>query len=161
MANENTALENLTPDELASQCAKTMYESDWAAQALEMNIIEVREGYAKLSMVVRKDMSNGHAICHGGMIFTLADTAFAYSCNSYNKVTVAAGCNIEFVAPGKLGDTLIAEAKKVSLTGRSGIYDVTISDSGGQAIAHFRGKSRQIKGEIIPAETDSETTSEQ
>jgi acyl-CoA thioesterase len=117
-----------------------------------MKIIEVREGYAKLSMVVRKDMSNGHAICHGGMIFTLADTAFAYSCNSYNKVTVAAGCNIEYVAPGKLGDNLIAEAKKVSLTGRSGIYDVTISNSEGDAIAFFRGKSRQIKGEVIPSE---------
>lgn len=149
MAN---ALENLTPDQLASRCAESMFERDWTAQALDMKIIEVREGYAKLSMVVRKDMSNGHAICHGGMIFTLADTAFAYSCNSYNKVTVAAGCNIEYAAPGKLGDNLIAEAKKVSLTGRSGIYDVTISNSEGDAIAFFRGKSRQIKGEVIPSE---------
>ncbi|WP_036590690.1 hydroxyphenylacetyl-CoA thioesterase PaaI [Oceanospirillum maris] len=151
----NTSLDNLTPDELANRCAQKMYESDWAAQALEMTIIDVREGYAKLSMVVRKDMSNGHGICHGGMMFTLADTAFAYSCNSYNKVTVAAGCNIEFIAPGKLGDTLVAEAKKVSLAGRSGIYDVTISNSAGDPIAYFRGKSRQIKGEIISTEATS------
>lgn len=147
MADQNTLT---AANALAQQCAESMYQRDYAAIALEMKILEVRAGYARLSMVVRQDMSNGHGICHGGMIFSLADTAFAYACNSYNKVTVAAGCNIEYVAPGMLGDTLIAEAREVTVNGRSGIYDVAISNQDGQTIAFFRGKSRQIKGTVIP-----------
>ena len=142
----------MNPEELALACAKAMYARDHAALMLEMKIEEVQPGYAKLSMLVRQDMCNGHAICHGGMIFSLADTAFAYACNSYNQVTVAGGCNIEYIAPGHLDDTLYAEAKEVTVQGRNGIYDVTISNQDGKAIAFFRGKSRQIKGEVIPSE---------
>ncbi|OPX55597.1 acyl-CoA thioesterase [Oceanospirillum multiglobuliferum] len=135
---------------LAENCAHAMYQRDYAAIALEMKILEVDAGFARLSMVIRKDMSNGHGMCHGGMIFSLADTAFAYACNSYNTTTVAAGCNIEYIAPGMLGDTLIAEAREVTVSGRSGIYDVAIRNQDGKAIAFFRGKSRQIKGTVIP-----------
>lgn len=143
---------DMSPEVLARACAEAMYARDHAALMLEMKIEDVQPGYSKLSMKVRQDMCNGHAICHGGMIFTLADTAFAYACNSYNQVAVAAGCNIEYIAPGQLGDTLYAEAKEVTVQGRNGIYDVAISNQDGRTIAFFRGKSRQIKGEVIPSE---------
>ena len=94
-------------------------------------------------------MVNGHHICHGGLIFTLADTAFAYACNSYNLNTVASGCNIDFVAPGREGDTLQAEAVERALSGRTGVYDVTVRDSAGKTVALFRGKSYRISGEVI------------
>ena len=119
------------------------------AQALGIRIDSVGPGHAKLSMPVRGDMVNGHHICHGGLIFALADTAFAYACNAYNRNTVASGCNIDFVAPGKEGDTLQAEAVERALSGRTGVYDVTVRDSAGKAIAHFRGKSYRIAGEVI------------
>jgi acyl-CoA thioesterase len=100
-------------------------------------------------MTVRGDMVNGHHICHGGLIFTLADTAFAYACNAYNRNTVASGCNIDFVATGREGDTLQAEAVERTLSGRTGVYDVTVRDSAGNTIALFRGKSYRISGEVI------------
>ncbi|MBN9696321.1 MAG: hydroxyphenylacetyl-CoA thioesterase PaaI [Zoogloea sp.] len=126
-----------------------MWSRDRAANALGMRIDEVRQGYARLSMPVRGDMVNGHHICHGGLIFSLADTAFAYACNSYNKNTVASACNIDFLAPGKEGDTLSAEAVEMSASGRTGVYDVTVRDSAGKTIALFRGKSYRISGEVI------------
>jgi acyl-CoA thioesterase len=100
-------------------------------------------------MTVRPDMVNGHHICHGGMIFTLADTAFAYACNSYNKNTVASACNIDFLAPGKEGEVLEAEAQERSLSGRTGVYDVTVRTREGRVVALFRGKSYRINGEVI------------
>lgn len=137
------------PQALAEAVAKAMWSRDRAANALGMRIDQVRQGYARLSMPVRGDMVNGHHICHGGLIFSLADTAFAYACNSYNKNTVASACNIDFLAPGKEGDTLSAEAVEMSASGRTGVYDVTVRDSAGKTIALFRGKSYRISGEVI------------
>ena len=141
-----------SPDEaraLAEATTAAMWARDRAANALGMRILSVRPGYAKLAMPVRADMVNGHHICHGGMIFTLADTAFAYACNSYNKNTVASACHIDFLAPAKEGDTLEAEAIEQSQSGRTGVYDVTVRTFGGKTIALFRGKSYRIQGEVI------------
>lgn len=134
---------------LAEAVAEAMWSRDRAARALGMRLDNVAPGRATLSMPVRSDMVNGHHICHGGLIFTLADTAFAYACNAYNRNTVASGCNIDFVAPGKEGDTLQAEAVERSLSGRTGVYDVTVRDSAGRTVALFRGKSYRIAGEVI------------
>ena len=100
-------------------------------------------------MTVRQDMVNGHHICHGGLIFTLADSAFAYACNSYNKNTVASACHIDFLSPAKEGDILEAEAIEQSLSGRTGVYDVTVRTRNGKTVALFRGKSYRINGEVI------------
>lgn len=137
------------PDELASATARAMWERDKTAQALGMNIELVEAGRAVLSMKIRSDMVNGHHICHGGMIFTLADTAFAYACNSYNQNTVASACNIDFIAPAYEEDILEAEAVERSATGRTGVYDVTIQTCKGKIVALFRGKSHRIGGEVI------------
>ncbi len=145
----------MTPEQLAEACSASMHERDHAAQALGMEIVEVRPGYARLTMTVRKDMLNGHNMCHGGMIFALADTAFAHSCNTYNKVTVASGCNIEYAAPGFEGDLLTAEAVERTRSGRTGVYDITVTNQDGKELALFRGKSYQIKGSVLP-ESDSE-----
>ncbi len=134
---------------LAESVAEVMWARDRATNALGMKIEAVRPGYARISMTVRGDMVNGHHICHGGLIFTLADSAFAYACNSYNKNTVASACNIDFLAPGREGDTLDAEAVEQSQAGRTGVYDVTVRDSAGKTIALFRGKSYRISGEVI------------
>ncbi len=134
---------------LAEATAKAMWSRDRAANALGISILSVKPGYAKLAMPVRQDMVNGHSICHGGMIFSLADTAFAYSCNSYNQNTVASACHIDFLAPAKEGDILEAEAIEQSLSGRTGVYDVTVRIHGGKTIALFRGKSYRISGEVI------------
>lgn len=137
------------PQALAEAVAEAMWSRDRAAQALDMRIDSVGPGRAMLSMPVRGDMVNGHHICHGGLIFSLADTAFAYACNAYNRNTVASGCNIDFVAPGREGDTLQAEAVERSLSGRTGVYDVTVRDGAGNTVALFRGKSYRIAGEVI------------
>jgi acyl-CoA thioesterase len=128
-----------------------MWSRDHAAQALGMRIEAVAPGSANLSMAVRQDMVNGHAICHGGMIFSLADTAFAYACNSHNRNTVASACNIDFLAPALLGDTLQAQAVERSQSGRTGVYDVTVRSQSGKTIALMRGKSYRIHGEVIAA----------
>lgn len=137
------------PQALAEATAKSMYARDNAAQALGTKVLEVRPGYARLSMLVRSDMLNGHASCHGGFLFALADTAFAYACNSRNAVTVASGCSIDFLAPAMKNDMLTAEAVEQSLAGRTGVYDVTITNQDGKRLALFRGRSYRIKGEVI------------
>ena len=137
------------PQALADAVAQAMWARDAAPQALGMQLREVRPGYARLAMPVREDMLNGHRICHGGLIFSLADTAFAYACNSYNRNTVAAACHIDFLAPGLPGDTLEAEAVEQSLAGRTGVYDVTVRDGQGRSLALFRGKSYRIVGEPL------------
>ena len=138
---------------LAEATAEAMWSRDRAAQALGMKIVRVQPGASLLTMLVRGDMVNGHHICHGGMIFSLADTAFAYACNSYNKNTVASACHIDFLAPAKEGETLEAEAIEQSAAGRTGVYDVTVRTIGGKTsgktIALFRGKSYRINGEVI------------
>ena len=141
----------MTPQELAEASAKAMYESDACTRALGIELIEVRPGYARLQMNVRPDFLNGHAICHGGLMFTLADSAFAFACNSYNISTVASGCSIEFLRPVQGGDRLTAEAVEQTLSGRTGIYDIRVTNREGEPVAMFRGKSAQIKGTVIPA----------
>jgi phenylacetic acid degradation protein PaaD len=142
------------PQTVAERSAAAMWAGDAASQALGMVLDEVRPGYARISMQVRDDMVNGHSICHGGLVFALADSAFAFACNSYNRVAVAQACDIVFVAPARLGDVLVAEAVERSRFGRNGIYDVTViagagggSGSGG-LVAEFRGRSRQIAGTL-------------
>ncbi len=134
---------------LAEATAEAMWSRDRAAQALGMKIVRVQPGAALLTMLVRGDMVNGHHICHGGMIFSLADTAFAYACNSYNKNTVASACHIDFLAPAKEGETLEAEAVERSASGRTGVYDITVRTTSGKTVALFRGKSYRINGEVI------------
>jgi acyl-CoA thioesterase len=149
MADTAPALSPAQALQLAQDAAQAMWQRDHAAQALGMAIAEVAPGTARLTMPVRQDMVNGHAICHGGMLFTLADTAFAYACNSYNRNTVASACNIDFLAPAHLGDSLVAQAQERSQSGRTGVYDVTVSTAAGKTVALFRGKSYRIQGEVI------------
>ena len=141
--------------QLAQDAAKAMWSRDHVAQAMQMALAEVRPGYARLTMAIRQDMVNGHAICHGGMVFTLADTAFAYACNSYNLNTVASACHIDFLAPSHLGETLVAEAVERAQGGRTGVYDVTVSTGAGKTVALFRGKSARIKGEVTASFTQA------
>ena len=139
--------------QLAEASAAAMWAGDRAAQALAMRIEAVAPGTASLSMAVREDMVNGHRICHGGFIFTLADTAFAYACNSQNYSAVAAGARIEFLAPGHLGDRLVAAARQVVQGGRTGVYDVVVSNQEGKQLALFRGNSHRIGGALVDART--------
>jgi acyl-CoA thioesterase len=126
-----------------------MFARDHTARALNITIANIGLGSATLTMQVREDMVNGHDICHGGMMATLCDTAFAYACNSYNLNTVASGFSIEFLAPAKRGDMLVAMAVEQVLSGRSGVYDVKLTNQNGDVIALFRGKSARIRGEIV------------
>jgi len=134
---------------IAERVAEVMYQEDHAAQALGITVDEVGPGYARLSMTVGPDMINGHDICHGGMTFALADTAFAYACNSYNEATVAAGCSIEFLAPAHKGDRLTAEARETAKRGRHGIYDMTVTDQNGNVVAVMRGKSAGLRRPVF------------
>lgn len=142
----------LSPDDLARACAEAMWEGDDASSGLGMEIVEIGPGRATIAMTVRPDMVNGQRIAHGGFIFTLADSAFAFACNSHNDRAVAAQGNITFVRPGKLGDKLVAKAREISRSGRSGIYDVQVT-AGDVVIAEFRGHSRTIPGTWLPAES--------
>jgi acyl-CoA thioesterase len=135
--------------ELAQACAAKMWEGDQVRRALGITLVSVGPGAATVRMEVRQDMLNSHEMCHGGMIFTLADTAFAYACNSYDASAVAQNCSVSFVAPGKLGDVLTATGREVSRVGRSGIYDISVMRQDGRVIAEFRGLSRTIGGSIL------------
>ena len=139
----------LSPDDLARACADAMWQDDDASKCLGMEIRQIKPGEATLTMTVQPHMVNGQGIAHGGFIFLLADSAFAFACNSHNERAVAAQCNISFIRPGKLGDRLIATAREISRTGRSGIYDVrvTVDDS---PIAELRGHSRTVGGAWVP-----------
>jgi acyl-CoA thioesterase len=149
MTEVNTEASAQEAQALAEATASAMWARDRTAQGLEMRILNVRPGYSRVTMQVRSDMVNGHHICHGGMIFTLADTAFAYACNSHNLNTVASACNIDFLAPARENETLEAEAIERARAGRTGVYDVTVRTSGGKTVALFRGKSYRIQGEVI------------
>jgi acyl-CoA thioesterase len=145
-----------TPQKIAEAAAAAMWAQDQASQALGMEIVSVGPGRATLRMTVRPDMCNGVRTCHGGMIFTLADSAFAFACNSHNKVTVANNCNVSFVAAAREGDVLTAAAVEQHRGGRSGVTDVTVSAGDGRLIAVFRGHSTQIKGELVPGLTGTD-----
>ena len=145
----------LSAQDLARACAEAMWKEDDASKSLGMEIVGIRPGEATLAMTVQPHMVNGQRIAHGGFIFTLADSAFAFACNSHNARAVAAQGNITFIRPGKLGDRLVATAREISRSGRSGIYDVRVT-AGDVVIAEFRGHSRVVGGAWLPAaETDS------
>ena len=135
----------------ARKVGEAMFSVDNASKDfMQMELVTCEPGRAVMRMEVREPMLNGHKICHGGLIFTLADSTFAFACNSHNKVAVAAGCSIEFLKPGQLGDVLTCEGREQTLQGRHGIYDMKVSNQRGEVIAMFRGKSAQIQGTVIP-----------
>ena len=145
----------MTPQQTAELVRDGMFARDRAAQSLAMRITHIAPGEATIEMAVRDDMLNGFDTCHGGFITTLGDTAFAYACNTRNELTVASGLSVDFVAPGRPGDVLVAEAKELSQAGRTGMYDVTIRNRQGQLIALFRGKSYSMKGKpTVPDASD-------
>ncbi|MFZ5964220.1 hydroxyphenylacetyl-CoA thioesterase PaaI [Thalassococcus sp. BH17M4-6] len=134
----------MSPQDLAEACANEMWTSDSASQRLGMTLRHIAPGEATLGMELTSDMTNGHGNAHGGYLFTLADSAFAFACNTYNAVTVAQHCSVTYITPGTLGDSLTATAREVSRKGRSGIYDVTVTREDGTVIAEFRGHSRSL-----------------
>ncbi len=144
----------LDAQQLAEACAKAMWAEDNASQGLGMRIDRVGPGEAVLSMPIREDMTNGHGNCHGGFIFTLADSAFAFACNAYDQRTVAQHCAVSFIRPGKRGERLSAHAKERDRTGRSGIYDVTVTNEAGETVAEFRGHSREVPGTLLGQNKD-------
>jgi len=139
----------LNEQAIAERVAEVMYRDDIAAQHLGIRIEEVGPGYSKLTMTVGPEMINGHDICHGGMTFSLADTAFAYACNSRNEATVAAGCSIEFLAPAMKGAKLTAVARETAKRGRQGVYDMTVTDDDGNVIAVMRGKAASLRRPVF------------
>lgn len=137
-------------DALARACAERMWAEDRSGRFLGFRVESVGPGAATLSFEVAETMVNGHGLCHGGFIFTLADSAFAFACNSRNAKAVAQHCSITFLAPAQLGDRLTAVAEERRLNGRSGLYDATVRNQRGEAIAEFRGHSRTIPGTFFP-----------
>ncbi len=139
----------MTDTEIAQQCYESMWRDDQASRDLGMTVAVTEPGSAWAEFEIRENMVNGHGLCHGGYIFTLADSAFAFACNTYNRVTVAAGASIEFVRPARLGDKLVATAKELSRGGRTGIYDVTVSNQDSEVVAIFRGRSYSTREPVI------------
>ncbi|MGN6686856.1 MAG: hydroxyphenylacetyl-CoA thioesterase PaaI [Actinomycetales bacterium] len=147
---ERIPSERIPPERLATLAAEAMWDGDAASKALGMSLDAVTPGGAQLRMTVRPDMLNGVGTCHGGIVFSLADSAFAFACNSGNEVTVAAGCDISFLLPARLGDVLVATAVQRHRSGRNGITDVTVRrEADGQVVAEFRGRSRTLGGHLI------------
>lgn len=137
---------------LAQECANAMYKDDLAAQHLGIALLKTESGQASMRMHIKAHMLNGHGTCHGGYIFTLADTCFAFACNTYNQRTVAQHCSITYLAPAFENDELTAHAREITRQGRSGLYDVIILNQDGKHIAEFRGHARTIKGTLLPTE---------
>ena len=135
---------HVTPDQIAQKCATLMMARDAASQGIGARVEAIGPGRAVMSMQVLAHMLNGHSICHGGYIFTLADSAFAFACNSYNKVALAQQNQITYLSPGRAGERLTAVAEEVSRAGRSGVYDVMVTGEDGRAVATFRGLSRTL-----------------
>ncbi|MDH4052987.1 MAG: hydroxyphenylacetyl-CoA thioesterase PaaI [Rubrivivax sp.] len=139
----------LSPQQVAERVRDAMLADDRASRALGMQVLEVGPGRAVLQMTVRDDMLNGHDICHGGLIATLADSAFAFACNAYNELTVASGFAIDLLAPGRGGDVLTASCHEVHKAGRSGVYDAEVVNQRGERVAAFRGRSHTVKGKPV------------
>ena len=137
-----------TAQQLAEAAAAAMHTRDRASLALGMKLLQVGPGMASMQMAVREDMANVHNTCHGGLIFTLADSTFAYACNSHNKNAVAVTCMIEYMRPAYVGDLLTASGREQGLEGRNGVYDIRVENDKGELVALFRGKSTQVKGEV-------------
>ncbi len=143
----------MSPHDLAARVGEAMFAADRASKdTMGMELVSCTPGRASMRMRVDGRHLNGHAICHGGFIFTLADSTFAFACNSHNKSAVAAGCSIEFLKPGRLGDMLTCEGVEQVLQGRHGIYDMKVTNQDGDVIAMFRGKSAVIPGTVVPPE---------
>ena len=140
------------PQSIAEACAEVLWKNDSASQKLGITIIGIAPGSETLTMTVTKDMTNGHGTCHGGYLFTLADSAFAFACNTYDQCCVAQHCSISYLTPGYIGDKLTATATEVSRRGRSGIYDIRINNQKQETVAEFRGHSRTIKGTLLSVE---------
>lgn len=136
----------MTPQQVAEASRDAMWRGDRASRSLGLQVTAVGPGSASVTMTVREDMLNGHDICHGGLITTLADSAFAFACNAYNELTVAAGFDVNLLAAARLGDVLTAHAVEVSKGGRSGVYDVAVHNQRGEPVAAFRGRSHTVKG---------------
>jgi acyl-CoA thioesterase len=137
------------PRALAERVGAAMFARDAASRMLGMQIDAMAPGYARVSMPVRDDMVNGHQTCHGGLIFSLADSAFAFACNSGNHNTVGAACSVDYLRPAVAGDVLVAEAEQRSQSGRTGVYDVTVRNQHGEAVVLFRGRSHRVRGEVL------------
>jgi acyl-CoA thioesterase len=137
---------------IAERSARALFERDRASQALGMRLVEVRPGRARVVMTVRPDMVNGHDVCHGGIVFALADSAFAFACNSYNESTVAAAGAIDFLAAARAGDELTAEASELWRTRRNGIYEISVRNQRGERVALFRGRSYRVDGQVTAIE---------
>lgn len=146
----DSPVRELPAQELAEACAQAMWDDDRASRALGMVLEEIRPGYARLSMPVRPDMANGHHNCHGGFIFSLADSAFAFAGNAGNYITVAAAASIDFIAAAKQGDVLTATAEERTRERRTGVYDVQVENQAGQLIALFRGRAHQTRERLLP-----------
>jgi len=140
----------LSSQALAEACANAMWDGDNATRHLGMELVSVAPGEATITMTIAESMTNCHGTCHGGYIFTLADSAFAFACNTYNQRTVAQHCSVTFIAPAFRGDRLTAKAREVSRRGRGGIFDIGITNQEGEVIAEFRGHSRTVKGTHLP-----------
>ena len=138
-----------TPQRIAEAVRDAMWRDDRASKALGMQVLAIGPGTATLTMTVRDDMLNGHDICHGGLITTLADSAFAFACNAYNEVTVASGFDVNLVAAARLGDVLTAEATELNKAGRTGVYDIQVRNQRGERVAVFRGRSYTLKGKTV------------
>jgi acyl-CoA thioesterase len=149
MSSKSSADDQSSATSIARRAVQALYDGDRASQKLGMTVESCAPGAASVSMPVRADMVNGHGVCHGGLIFALADSAFALACNSHGDNTVAAGAAIEFLAPGRQGDLLTATAQERWRTGRTGIYEIEVRNQRGEAIALFRGRSHQIAGRLI------------
>ena len=155
--DEASPIDRADPQALAEACAAEMWRSDRASQALGMRIERIAPGEAVIAMPIRPEMANGHDICHGGYMFTLADSTFAFACNTYGQRTVAQQCSVTFLRPVKSGVTLTAYAIERARSGRSGIYDVTVRDDKDVVVAEFRGHSRTIAGDILTPDSRGET----
>jgi acyl-CoA thioesterase len=145
-----------TPQQLARACAQAMWNQDAASQALGMTLTAMAPGEAQVTMAIEPYMLNGHGTCHGGYIFTLADSAFAFASNTYNQRAVGQHCSISYLAPARDGDLLTAHARETWCSGRSGLYDVTITNQDGMHLAEFRGHSRTVKGTHLAADARQE-----
>lgn len=142
----------MTPKQRAEKSAATMWAQDRASQWIGMAVDSVDEGLAVLSLEVREHHANGLGICHGGVTYALADSAFAFACNSRNQLTVAQHNTMSYIAPARIGDRLTAAAREISLTGRNGICDVRVTNQSGEVIAEFRGCSRTVRGTLFDEE---------
>jgi acyl-CoA thioesterase len=138
-----------TSQRIAEAVRDAMWRDDRASKALGMQVLAIGPGTATLSMAVRDDMLNGHDICHGGLITTLADSTFAFACNAYNEVTVASGFDVNLVTAARLGDVLTATASEVNKAGRTGVYDIDVRNQRGERVAAFRGRSYTLKGRFV------------